>query len=328
MPMETKKAVELAEELLNPKHETEEVETKATAETEQKTETSETTEATATDVVAETKTEPEVKAEEPKEPVHAEPETKTETAQPAETETKSDRKQSYTRQEKIDYAFKKEKARRKAAEAKYQAVMAELEQLKKKQPNKENAVEYVDYAVDLKDKEREASRLQEQIRESQSLEYEELNNARIRECFPDEAEQEKFRKVVEQEGPKLLKKLDAEDPEQAVLAYLDDSPIAPILTRLMIAKPEYLDEVLSKRSPYGKYVAMEKLAERVEYARQQMAKPEEVPQPAAAPETPTKPVLPVVGSVTKSDANKDTPKTFDPNALLHKLNAKGGYRNH
>ena len=327
MPMETKKAMELAEELMHPKNETEEVETKATAETEQKTETPETTEATATEVVAEQKTEPEVKAEEPKEPVHAEPETKTETAQPAETETKSDRKQSYTRQEKIDYAFKKEKARRKAAEAKYQAVMAELEQLKKKQPNKENAVEYVDYAVDLKDKEREASRLQEQIRESQSLEYEELNNARIRECFPDEAEQEKFRQVVEKEGPKLLKKLDAEDPEQAVLAYLDDSPIAPILTRLMIAKPEYLEEVLSKRSPYGKYVAMEKLAERVEYARQQMAKPEEVPQPAAAPEPP-KPVLPVVGSVTKSDANKDTPKTFDPNALLHKLNAKGGYRNH
>ena len=327
MPMETKKAMELAEELMNPKHETEEVETKATAETEQKTETPETTEATATEVVAEQKTEPEVKAEEPKEPVHAETEPKTETAQPAETGTKSDRKQSYTRQEQIDYAFKKEKARRKAAEAKYQAVRAELEQLKKKQPNKENAVEYVDYVVDLKDKEREASRLQEQIRESQSLEYEELNNARIRECFPDEAEQVKFRQIVDKEGPKLLKKLDAEDPEQAVLAYLDDSPIAPILTRLMIAKPEYLDEVLSKHSPYGKYAAMEKLAERVEYARQQMAKPEEVPQPAAAPETP-KPVLPVVGSVTKSDANKDTPKTFDPNALLHKLNAKGGYRNH
>ena len=326
MPMETKKAVELAEELMNPKHETEEVETKATAETEQKTETPETTEATATEVVAEPKTEPDQKANEP-EPVHAETEPKTETAQPAETETKSDRKQSYTRQEKIDFAFKKEKAKRKAAEAKYQAVMAELEKLKKQQPNKENAVEYVDYAVDLKDKEREASRLQEQIRESQSLEYEELNNARIRECFPDEAEQEKFRQIVDKEGPRLLKKLDAEDPEQAVLAYLDDSPIAPILTRLMIAKPEYLDEVLSKRSPYGKYVAMEKLAERVEYARQQMAKPEEVPQPAAAPET-HKPVLPVVGSVTKSDANKDTPKTFDPNALLHKLNAKGGYRTH
>lgn len=325
--METKKAMELAEELMNPKKETEDVETKATAETEQKTETTETTEATATEVVAEPKTEPEVKAEEPKEPVHAETEPKAETAQPAETETKSDRKQSYTRQEKIDFAFKKEKAKRKAAEAKYQAVMAELEKLKKQQPNKENAVEYVDYAVDLKDKEREASRLQEQIRESQSLEYEELNNARIRECFPDEAEQEKFRQIVDKEGPRLLKKLDAEDPEQAVLAYLDDSPIAPILTRLMIAKPEYLDEVLSKRSPYGKYSAMEKLAERVEYARQQMAKPEEVPQPAAAAEAP-KPVLPVVGSVTKSDANKDTPKHFDANAVLHKLNSKGGYRTH
>lgn len=319
--MDTNKAVELAEKLMTPKAETEEVKTEAKVETETETKAEGSTDATATDVPAETKVEQE-KAEEPK-PADAEPERKTETAQPAETETKTERKQTYTHQEQVDFAFKREKAKRKAAEAKYQALQKELEQLKKKQVDPANTAEYVDYSVDLKTKEREASDLQDQIRESQYAEYEQLNNARIRECFPDEAEQEKFRKVVDVEGPKLLKKLDAEDPDQAVLAYLDDSPIAPILTRLLIAEPKYLTEVLAKRSPYGKYMAMQELANKVEYARQQMSAPEpEHKEPA--PEQHKKPELPVIGSVTKSDANKDTKKVFDPNALLHELNSKGG----
>ena len=328
MSMDTTKAVELANQLMTPTEETVESKAEAKVEPETETETKGDESATATETPAETKTEPE-KAEEPK-PVDADPEKKTDTAQPAETETKSERKQNYSHQEQVDYAFKREKAKRKAAEAKYQALQKELDSLKKKQVNKEDTADYIDYAVDLKTKEREASELQDQIRESQYAEYEQLNNARIRECFPDEAEQAKFRSVVESEGPKLVKKLDAEDPEQAVLAYLDDSPIAPILTRLLIAEPKYLDDVLSKRSPYGKYMAMQQLADKVEIARRQMAEKDKAPE-AKNPEQPPaqpKPVLPVIGSVTKSDANKDTKPTFDPNALLHKLNVKGGYRTH
>ena len=325
--MNTDQAVELAEKLMTPKEETAESKAEAKAEPETETEAKGGEPATATDTPAEPKTEQE-KAEEPK-PVDAEPEKKTETAQPAETETKSERKQSYTHQEQVDYAFKREKAKRKAAEAKYQAVSKELEALKKKQVNKEDTAEYVDYAVDLRTKEREANELQEQIRESQYAEYEQLNNARIKECFPDEAEQAKFRAIVESEGPKLVKQLDAEDPDQAVLAFLDDSPIAPILTRLLIAKPEYLNDVLSKRSPYGKYMAMQTLADKVELARQQMAEKETVKETSEEPAPTPKPAIPVVGSVTKSDANKDTKKAFDPNALLHSLNDKGGkYRTH
>ena len=319
--MDTQKAVELANQLMAPKAETEEVKTEAKVETEPVTETKGDEPATAAETPAETKTEPE-KAEEPK-PVDAEPEKKTETAQPAETETKSERKHNFTHQEQVDYAFKREKAKRKAAEAKYLALQKEMDALKKKQVDKSDP-DYVDFAVDMKVKEREASQLQDQIRESQSIEFEELNEARIRDCFPDKAEQDKFHAIVKKEGSKLLQRLDEDDKEQAVLAFMDDSPIAPILTRLLIAKPEYLDEVLSKRSPYGKYMAMQKLAENVEAARQQMAAQKPVVHNQDEPAPQPKPVLPVVGSVTKSDANKDTKKVFDPNQLLHQLNSKGG----
>ena len=59
------------------------------------------------------------------------------------------------------------------------------------------------------------------------------------------------------------------------LSYLDDCDISPLLTRILISSPEYLNEVLSKRSPFGKYNAMDKLAQRVQYAREEMKKRDE-----------------------------------------------------
>ena len=246
-------------------------------------------------------------------------------AQPAPKEDTAERKPRFSNQKQIDYAFQKEKAKRKALQAKYEATQKELDELKARNPQPDqfkSQADYVNYLVDVKTKENDQARIQESIKESQYQEYNELNNARIESCFPEPAEQEKFRAIVATEGPKLLKKLDDADPEQAVLSYLDDSDIAPLLTRLLIAEPSYLDAVLAKRSPYGKYQAMDKLAEKVEFARAKLA--EKVPEvPRGTPEK--KPALPVIGSVTKSDATNDTPAVFDPNELLRKLKSKNKY---
>lgn len=221
----------------------------------------------------------------------------------------------FSNQKQIDYAFAKEKAKRKQLQAKYDAVTKELATLKaKSQSIDKSSDDYIDYKIDVKSAERERASLQDEIRESEIQEYSELNNARIAHCFPDETERAKFNSIRETEGPKLLNKLDAADPDQAVLQYLDDSDIAPLLTRLFIADSKYLDAVLAKRSPMGKYIAMKDLEDRVQYAREKMAaegKPEqsrEVPQ--------AKPVLPVIGSVTKSDADRTSPAVFDPNEYI------------
>lgn len=251
----------------------------------------------------------------------------TETDKPSETETRTEKKPHFSNQKQIDYAFQKEKQKRKALQAKYDALAKELETLKANKPAPESSnADLVNYLVDVKSKENEASRIQESMRESQYAEYEQLNNARIENCFPDATEQEKFRSMVEASGPALLKKLDEADPEQAVLSFLDDSDIAPLLTRLFIAEPKYLDNVLSKRSPYGKYAAMQELAQRVEFARSKMAdRGNQGSSQDVSRETPAKPAIPVVGSVTKSDATKETPQVFDPNAILAKLKSKNKY---
>ena len=249
---------------------------------------------------------------------------------PVETETKTEdkpEKKTYSKQEQIDYAFQKLKAKNK----KLAARIKELEEESKKKPNnltledfKGNVQDYSDYRTDQKIAEYEKKRLMDEYNASQAEEYDAINNKKITECFPDAVEQEKYRQLVKQEGGNLLKKLDANDPEQAILGFLDDSDVAPILVRIFISKPQYLDNILAKRSPYGKYREMEKLAESVQYAREQIANRNK-PMNAEQPKEETKPAIPVIGSVTKSEQHKDSKTVFDANAILHKLKEKNKY---
>jgi hypothetical protein len=284
------------------------------------------------------------KPEEPKAP-EAEPE-KNDTGKAPETQTSTEedlkqtdpnpssqhsedeKKHNFDKQQQTEHAFKRERAKRKAAEAKYQKAVKELEELKKQKVeyNADNPSEYINHQVDLKTLERQKDEIYDELSSSMSAEYEEINNRRISACFPDEGSQAKFRQVIDTEGPKLLKTLDEFDPDQAVLAYLDDSDLSPILTSVLIQKPQYLEEVLSKRSKYGKYLAMQDLENRIKLAQKQLSeekkKTEETQQPS-----PQKKPLPIVGSQTKSEANKDTKEVFDPNAFLRKLN-EGSKRYH
>lgn len=298
----------------------EEVETEAKVETKSE-EVKEETVATGTNQVSDTNTEKDNK-ENPDT-------TKVETTQPVEKETKVDKKPHYTRQEQIDYAFQKKQAKIKRLEQRNRELEEEIKKYKglKLEDFKGNTQEYLDYAVDYKDKQRELARNQEEIKSEQIAEYDELNNKRIAECFPDEKEQKIFRAIIQQNGPAFLQKLDTYDPEGAVLSYLDDCDISPLVTRILISSPEYLNEVLSKRSPYGKYNAMDKLAQRVQYARDEMKKRAEAAANTNPPETEVKPKpsIPVVGSVTKSEDTKDSKPVFDPNQILHKLKEKNKY---
>ena len=257
--------------------------------------------------------------------------TKDETTQPVENEPKVDVKPSkphYTKQEQIDYAFQKKQAKIKKLEQRNRELEAELkkrdaEKLKLEDFNNDTQ-KYIDYSLDYRDKQREFARNKEEIQAEKIAEYDELNNKRITECFPNVEEQNKFREIIKTNGASFTQTLDQRDPEGAILSYLDDSDISPILIRLLIAQPSYLEEVLSKRSPYGKYNAMDKLAERVQYARSELNKQNTATEEVKT-EVKTKPSIPVVGSVTKSEDTKDSKPVFDPNQILHKLKTKNKY---
>lgn len=278
------------------------------------------------------------KPEEPKAP-EAEPEKK-DTGKAPETETSTDdkdlkqtdpnpssqhsedeKKHNFDKQQQTEHAFKRERAKRKAAEAKYQKALKEIEDLKSKtvQFNPQDPSEYINYQVDLKSAERVRDESYDDLQSSMANEYEEINNRRIAECFPDEGSQAKFRQVIETEGPKLLKTLDEFDKDQAVLAYLDDSELSPILTSVLIQKPQYLEEVLSKRSKYGKYLAMSDLENRIKLAQKELNEQKTSAVETQQPSQQKKP-LPIVGSQTKSENTEKSQVAFDPNAFLRKLN--------
>ena len=284
-------------------------------------------------VKEETTSQAETEQKEPAKP--AEPETvsgkenlKQTDPNPSSQHSEDEKKHNFDKQQQTEHAFKRERAKRKAAEAKYQKALKVIEDLKSKtvQFDPQDPSKYINYQVDLKSAERVRDESYDDLQSSMANEYEEINNRRIAECFPDEGSQAKFRQVIDIEGPKLLKKLDEFDPDQAVLAYLDDSDLSPILTSVLIQKPKYLEEVLSKRSKYGKYLAMQDLENRIKLAQKQLSeekkKPDETQQPS-----PQKKPLPIVGSQTKSENTEKSKVAFDPNAFLRKLN-EGSKRYH
>lgn len=250
-------------------------------------------------------------------------ETETKPVEEAETKPTEDKKKdagkkTYSRQEKIDYAFQKQKR-------KYEARIRELEEQlneKKERPKfEENKEEYIRFEVDRLTKENEKKRLEEEYREARNQAAQEINDRRIESCFTDPAEQEKYRALVKSNGRDLVKILDREDPDGAIFGYLDDSELSPILTRILMTNREYRDEILSKSTAYGKLRAMEQLEAKVRWAQKQMEnrqkKAEEVPQPAEQP----KPAIPVVGTVTKSDSSAGK-VVKDYNNVLHNLNQR------
>lgn len=237
-----------------------------------------------------------------------------------------------SKDEQKDYAFaklkNKERQKREKMMAEYEEKIknlnAELEKFKGLSKDSfKNDEEYVDYLVNRKMKEQEANQLKIAQASVEAEHYDEINQARIVHCFPDEADRESYQKMVDANGQKFVELLSKVDPENAVLSYLDDSDISPLLIRVMMTKPEYRNEVLSKKSPYGKTLALDNLAKRLSYAKSIVDKKR---ANAGANASTTKPKMPVVGKVAKTESQTQIDRN-DPNywnLKLRELNQSRG----
>lgn len=225
------------------------------------------------------------------------------------------------RQEQIDYAFKKQKAKYKKLEERYRAIEEENRKLKSGLTledfgNKQN--DYVDYLVNKKLLEKEQSRIHDELVQAKQEEFNEIYEKRISDCFPNKNEQDIYNDLVKREGNKFLAELDREDPDGTILGYLDDCDVQPIMLRILMTNEQYLDKVLSKRSSYSRFRALEDLENRIKYAQAEMSKRQgELEKKEEITET--KPTIPVIGSVTKSD-NSTGNVIKDYNKILHDLN--------
>lgn len=236
---------------------------------------------------------------------------------PVEEQKSDNRKQSHkhSKQEQINYSFAKKNAKLKKLEERIKELEAEnakFKDLKLENFNNDNQ-QYIDYLWEQKSREQEQHNLESELYSQRAKEAEEVNNRRIEACYPDENDRKIYTQMIAEHGKDLVAKLDEADPEHAVLAYLDDSDLSPILIRVLMTKPDIRNEILSKSSPYTRTLAMAKLESNVRNAQAIIAKRNNKV---------AKPSIPVVGSVTKSDNISNSKGVKDYNQLLHNLNNK------
>ena len=185
---------------------------------------------------------------------------------------------------------------------------------------------YIDYAIAKKVREAEIARAKQEVADSRNIEYAELNEKRMDDCFPDATEKQKYLDLVKSHGKEFLAELDSNDPEGVVLGYLDDSDIAPLLIRVMMTSEQYKNDVLSKTSPWSRAIALDRLANGIRYAKEKLKEknastptPENVSEPA-----PAKQAMPIVGKVTSSDDTSKANNVPNWSDRLRKLNAARG----
>lgn len=172
-------------------------------------------------------------------------------------------------------SFRREKDKRKKQKLSYEQRIAKLEAENAKLRKRLGNVDSEDFKVDnknlsdivqLRTNENEAKRLSEE-RERVMMEDDVAENERrVAQCFPDEQDREIYNRLVKNSGTDFVEKLDAEDPDGVILGCLDDCDISPIVLRVMMTKPQYLNEILSKKTRHGKEVAFDALVNRCRLA--------------------------------------------------------------
>jgi len=207
----------------------------------------------------------------------------------------------HPQQEKISYAFKRQKEKYRKQREAYESRIAELE----KQLEDFRGLKLSDfngnqdaYLRGLVQENASKQQLETMKAERDALIDEEINQKhmrRIQNCFPDPNEQEAYMDLLDRASGKLQQTLQEQDEDGAVYQFLSDSEVSPIITHLLITKPDIRERVLGKTSAMGKYAELQKI-ERIILSNQK--KPERHQLGA-------KKMMPVLGSQVKNESAGD-----------------------
>ena len=177
---------------------------------------------------------------------------------------------------KANQAFIRQKDKYKKKVAQMQAEMDKMKEqlLKYSSVNTQNLKDDPEKLMDLK---LAKSNLQNQMLalhnqqkamqdEQEELEAENANRIyqeRVNSCFTDEAEKNHYNTLMNNGRDKFLAFLQQYDPENAILQYLDDCDISPLMVRTLMTSPKELRAVIEKRNPVSKAMALETLKNRI-----------------------------------------------------------------
>ena len=212
--------------------------------------------------------------------------------EPAEVkDEKADDKQAKkdrSHKEERDYAFIREKNKRKAQRERYEAEIKslkdELEKYKglKLEDFKGDQQQYIDYRIDQQNQERKLADQQRYLDELDVADMEAENDRRVNLSFADEKERQEYKDLLERNGREFLSALQQFDQENVVMTYLNDLEQYPKVLKVLMTDKEALKSVFAKRDPTFRKLALDRLATRV-----------------LAPKKEKKP-LPIIGRQTSS----------------------------
>lgn len=202
--------------------------------------------------------------------------------------TEQSSKKERTHQEERDYAFIREKNKRKAQRERYEAeiksLKEELEEYKglKLEDFKGDQQKYIAYCFDQQNQEKKIADQQRRLDELEAADMEAENNRRVNLSFADERERQEYVNLLEKNGREFLSALKTFDPENVVMTYLNDLEQYPRVLKVLMTDKEALKSVFAKRDPTFRKLALDHLATKV-----------------LAPKTEKK-KLPVIGRQTSS----------------------------
>lgn len=199
-----------------------------------------------------------------------------------------ERKKERTHKEERDYAFIREKNKRRTQRERYEAEIKslkdELEKYKglKLEDFKGDQQQYIDYRFDQQSQERKLADQQRYLDELDVADMEAENDRRVNISFADEKERQEYKDLLERNGREFLSALQQFDQENVVMTYLNDLEQYPKVLKVLMTDKEALKSVFARRDPTFRKLALDRLATRV-----------------LAPKKEKKP-LPIIGRQTSS----------------------------
>lgn len=178
-------------------------------------------------------------------------------------------KKDNKRKDKRDYAFIREKNKRKAQRERYEAEIKslkdELEKYKglRLEDFKGDQQQYIDYRIDQQNQERKIADQMRQLDDLNRADMEAENERRVKLSFADEKERQEYVNLLERNGREFLDALQQFDQENVVMSYLNDLEQYPKVLKVLMTDKEALKSVFAKRDPTFRKLALDRLANRI-----------------------------------------------------------------
>lgn len=195
---------------------------------------------------------------------------------------------------KRDYAFIREREKRRRMKADYEKKIKDLEDNLKKYEGlkledfKGNNETYTNYLIDRHNSSNDIANMKQQIKDINQQEIDEYNDECARRAFTSEKELDEYNDLLARRGQDFYNFLGKVDPAGAIMSYLDSLPDYPILLKRLMTDRKLFDKIISR-------------------GNNPIILTQQLDSAYRAIKTPKK-ALPVIGKVTSNASNVNTSK--------------------